>query len=141
MASFVYQRLKRELVDAGIDWAADTFKVALLSNLYSPDQDGDDYFSEVSTYEISGAGYTAGGETLSSKTVTDDDANNEVESDAGDVSWTGLTGSFRYAVLYKDTGTESTSPLLFLLDFGATQTASADDVSIQWNSEGVFKLT
>lgn len=55
----------------GANWAANTIKAALLTADYVPDAITDAAWGDVSTYECSGTGYTAGGLTLSSKTVDD----------------------------------------------------------------------
>lgn len=52
-----------------IDFDTDTIKVALLTASAAPNLDTWDYFNDV-TNEVSGTGYTAGGATLASKTVT-----------------------------------------------------------------------
>ncbi len=51
-----------------ISWSSDTIKVALTTSSYSPSQATHDYFDDV-TDEVTGAGYTAGGATLASKTI------------------------------------------------------------------------
>jgi hypothetical protein len=87
-----------------IDWDTDTIKVALTTSTYTPDQDTHDFFNDV-TNEITGTGYSAGGATLTSPTVTYDTATNQVRLDAADTTWTTSTLTARYAVVYKSTGT------------------------------------
>ena len=70
--SFVFNEALTSIVKGEIDYLNDTIKVALFTD--APDIDNDQYFSDLSG-EASGAGYTAGGETLTSKTVTKDDTN------------------------------------------------------------------
>src|SRR3954469_12055440 len=94
-----------------VDWVGDTIKVALATSSYTPDQDAHDFFNDI-TNEITGTGYTAGGVALGTKSVSYDSATNETRLIAADSSWTGSTLTARYAVVYKDTGTASTSPLL-----------------------------
>jgi hypothetical protein len=45
-----------------------------------------------------------------------------------------------FAVVYKDTGTPSTSPLVGYLDFGGDQTVSSGTFTIVFDATGVFKL-
>jgi hypothetical protein len=46
--------------------------------------------------------------------------------DAADPSWSSATISgIRYMAIYKSTGTGSTSPLLWLIDFGADQAVTS----------------
>lgn len=123
-----------------VDWASDTVKVALTTSGYTPDQDAHDFFNDV-TNEVSATGYTAGGAALGSKTVSYDTATNETRLDAADVSWTAASFTCRYAVVYKDTGTASTSPLLGYVDFGGDETVASGTFTIAWDSTGVLKIT
>jgi len=139
----VYNAAKKSLFDQNpsIDLDTDTIKVALLANTYTPDIDAHTFFSDVSADEISGTGYTAGGETLANATVTQDNTNDRAAFDADDVVWANATVTARYAVIYKDTGTPSTSPLIAYIDFGSDKSSSAADFTIQWNADGIFTLT
>ena len=123
------------------DWDTDTIKVALLSSAYTPNQDTHDFFDDVSANEITGTGYSSGGFTLSSCAVSYDSASNEIRLDAADIVANPATFTARYAVVYKDTGTASTSPLLGLIDFGADESPASASFTISWSSSGVLKLT
>ena len=70
MPSKLYGNFLLKALNKEVDFDTDTIKVALLSSSYTPDQDAHDYFNDVSTYEVSGTGYTTGGNTLASKTAT-----------------------------------------------------------------------
>lgn len=99
-----------------------------------------DFFDDV-TNEISGTGYSAGGVTLANKAASYTGGTNVVALDADDAQWTTASFTARYAVIYKSTGTSSTSPLLGYVDFGADQTVSSGTFTIQWASDGVLKIT
>jgi hypothetical protein len=139
MASFVYNSLLGQLFSAGVNFPADTIKVALLSSSYpagETQRDTHDFFNDVSAFEVSGTGYTAGGKTLTSVVVSVDPTNNRASVDADDVTWTTSTMTFRYAVIYKSTGTPSTSPLVKMIDLGAEQNTSGTDYTITWSAAG-----
>lgn len=121
-----------------LDYLSNTIKVALLADTYTPAQDTDEFWSDVSAHEVSGTGYSAGGATLANKTVTVNAGANKVVLDADDVTWTSVTVTARYAVVYKDTGTPSTSPLLMWIDFGANQVLVGNDFRIALPSGGLF---
>lgn len=53
-----------------IDYLSDTIKAALLTNAHTPNFDTHETFDDVDGDEVSGTGYTAGGATLGSKTIT-----------------------------------------------------------------------
>jgi hypothetical protein len=123
-----------------VDWVGDTIKVALCTSSYTPDQDAHQYFSSVSG-EVSGAGYTAGGETLTSKSVTYDASTNTSALKAGQSVWSNATFTTRYAVIYKDTGTGSTSPLLGYVDFSGDEQVSSGTFTVTWDpTDGVLKI-
>ena len=63
-ASAILKALNKE-----IDFDSDTIKVMLTTSAYAEDLEAHDYKNDV-TNEVSGAGYTAGGATLSGKTIT-----------------------------------------------------------------------
>jgi hypothetical protein len=59
------------------DWDTDTIKVALTTSTYVPDIDVHDFFNDV-TNEVTGTGYTAGGATLATPTLTYDTASDQI---------------------------------------------------------------
>ena len=141
MASKLYGNFLLKALNKEVDFDSDTIKVALLSSSYTPDQDAHDYFNDVSTYEVSGTGYTTGGITLSSKTATYDSATNVIVLDAADVTWSSSTITARYAVVYDATGTASTSALIGYVDFGSDQSSTNGNFTITWDSTGIVRIT
>jgi hypothetical protein len=139
MADVIYNNFKKLIMNGGIDLDTDTIKVALVTSSYTPDQDAHDFFDDV-TNEVSGTGYTAGGASLANKAVTADNTDNEGVFDADDVAWTTSTITARGAVIYKSTGTASTSALICYLDFGSDKTSTAGTFTIAWNAEGILNL-
>jgi hypothetical protein len=124
-----------------IDFNSDTIKVMLCSSAYTPDQDAHAYKSSV-TSEVSGTGYTAGGATLVTPTITYTAATNVFKLDANDVSWASATITARYAVIYDSTpATDATRPLIAYVDFGADVTATAGTFSITWDAAGIATVT
>jgi hypothetical protein len=123
-----------------IDWATDTIKVALTTSAYTPNQDTHVFFSDV-TNEITGTGYTAGGATLAGKSVSYDSASNETRLLASASSWASSSLTARRAVVYKDTGTAGTSPLIGWVDFGGDETTATATFTITWDAtNGVTKV-
>jgi hypothetical protein len=141
MASKLYGNFLLKALNKEVDFDSDTIKVALVSSSYTPDQDAHDYFNDVSSYEVTGTGYTAGGATLASKTATYDSATNVVILDAADTTWASSTITARYAVIYDSTGTSSTSPLIGYVDFGSDQSSTSGNFTITWDSTGIVRIT
>ena len=130
------------VANAAVDWDTDTIHVSLHTATYVPDQDAHDFYNDV-TNEVSGAGYTAGGQALAGKTRAIDAASNETRLDATDLTWTAVTFTgARYAVIYKKRGgVASADELIGWVDFGADQTVAGVDFTITWAATGVLKIT
>ena len=64
--------------------------------------------------------------------------------DGADVTYTAVTGnSVEALVIYVDTGTAGTSPLVAYLDTSVTGlpvTPNGGDITITWNASGIFAL-
>ena len=66
----IYRKLPLAVFNKEIDWAADTIKVTLHTNSYTPNYDTHDYQNVLSNELSTAGGYTAGGATLASCTQT-----------------------------------------------------------------------
>ena len=136
-----FNSFKTDLVNNNVDWTVDTIKLMLV-NSYSPNYDTEEFKSAVdgASTEISGSGYTVGGETLGGKSVTKDNTNDQADVAANDVTWTSLaSNTITYGVLYKDTGNAATSNLIATVEI-ATNSNGAN-YTVGWNSGVVFTLT
>lgn len=135
MASGIYNGFKADLMEGRVDigTGGDTIKTALLDNSHSFTA-ADDVFGDVSANEISGAGYSAGGETLANQAVTEAAT---TKWDADDEAWTTATFTAYHAVLYDTTNTSS---LIASFDFGGAQAVSAATFTIQWDAAGIITL-
>lgn len=108
-------------------------KMALVASGYTPNRDTHDFRNDFTANEVAnGNGYTTGGVALTSVTFSYDSGTQQIRLDFADPSWTFTADtSWRYAIVYVDTGgADSTDPLLLLLDWGSTQTL-----------QGVYTLT
>jgi len=142
MPSKLYGQFLAKALNKEVDWDSDTIKVALLSSSYTPNQDTHDYYDDVSTYEVSGTGYTAGGQTLGSKTITYDAATNVIILDAADTTWTSSTITARYAVVYDDSGaTAAAKALIGYVDFSSDQSSTSGNFTITWDATGIVRIT
>jgi hypothetical protein len=142
MASKLYGNFVVKAFNKEIDWDSDTIKVALLTNAYTPNQDGHDYFDDVVANQVTGTGYTSGGNTLANKTNTYNSATNVIVLDADDTTWASSTITARYAVIYDATpATDATRPLIGYVDFGSDQSSSNGNFTITWDSTGIVRVT
>ena len=128
VTSNVYLTAVDFLLTAGIDLDGDDLKIALLDDT-AVFATTDSSFDDLSASEITGTGYTAGGETLSSVVV--DLGAELVTLAADDVTWVNATFSAYAAVVYADrVGT----PLLVYIDFNAENAPSVEDFVIDFGS-------
>ena len=126
MASLIFNKFLDYLADN--DVSDDTFKVALVTSGYSPDKDTHEHFDDV-TNEVSGTGYSAGGNTVTG-TLTLSTANDRLTLEFASTSWTSATITARGAVYYSSTGTASTSTLIAFNDFGSDVAVTAGTLAL-----------
>ena len=125
MANVLYPNGKENLLNGVIDLVDDTIKVAMI------DTDTYTYSATHEFYDdLSGVVDTP--VALTTKSTTDG------VFDADDATFSEATGDTVEAlVIYKDTGTPSTSPLIAYIDSGTNLpvTPNGGDITIQWSSE------
>ena len=121
---------------AVVDYDTDTISTSLHTSTYVPAQDTNDFWDDA-TNEITGTGYTADGFDHTGSDVTYDTSTDQIRFDTDDAVWSSSSFTARIAVHYKDTGTNSTSPLLIYVDFGGDETVASGTFTIQWDATGV----
>jgi hypothetical protein len=123
LASLVFNRALELWARGNIDFDTDTFKVLLTTSAYTEDKDAHDFRNDV-TNEVTGTGYTAGGNTVT-VSVTLDTANDRVDISLGGTTWPSSTITARKAVYYKSRGgASSADELVAVNDFGADVTST-----------------
>ncbi len=135
MGNALYDKGRKGFLAGEIDWDADDIRVILIDAAdYTVDLAVHDFLDDIpapARVAVSGA--------LTGKTTTDGVA------DADDVILSAVTGDQCEAlVIYKHTGTDSTSPLIAYIDSatGLPVTPNGGDITIQWDSGAnkIFKL-
>jgi hypothetical protein len=122
-----------------IDFDTNTIKVMLTTNSYTPNQDTHSDKADV-TNEVTGTGYTAGGETLAGKSVTV--TNNVISFDANNASWANSTITARRAVIYDDSGaTDADKALIGWIDFGEDKSSLSSTFQITFAAAGIGVIT
>lgn len=129
--------------DLVIDFVNDACKGALYTNTITPNFSTDTGIGAApyTSNEVSGTGYTAGGASLASKTVTESPTGT-LMFDAADLSWTTATFSgARGLVIWDDTLTTPTAdPVLCLVNFGADFGVTAGTFTVQFSSSGIWTI-
>lgn len=132
MANTLYDAARQRFLEAQIHWLNDTIKVILVdTGAYTPQTAVHQYLSDVA-----GSSRIAGPVTLTGKTTTGGAA------DAADVTFTSVSGpSIEAIIIYSDSGTESTSPLIAYIDTatGLPITPNGGDIIVTWDN-GVNKI-
>ena len=113
---------KVQLLEGVHDFLTDTFKIALYTGNASLGPDTTVY---TTSNEITGTGYTAGGNTLTATTPTSSGTVAYVSFD--NTSWTSASFTARAALIYNSTqGNKSVA----VLDFGSDKTVSNSTFTI-----------
>jgi hypothetical protein len=136
MANAVVNSYKVDQFEANVDFLSDTIRMMYLDNNHTTNIDTQQFIDDVSANEVVGTGYVAEGPELGSKTVTQDNTNDRGVADAADITLSGSTITVRYGVLYKDTGTPGTSPIMGIYDFVSDKSSSASDFTFQASADG-----
>lgn len=130
MASLVYNSCIRDAVIGLIDFDTDTFKMMLVTSTYTASKSHSKR-SDI-TNEVTGTGYSTGGNACSVSVAAIDNVNNDVEISFTVTSWTSATITARAGVIYKSRGgASSADELVGYVDFGS-------DVS---STNGTFAVT
>ena len=129
-----------------IDLDTDTFRMVLVTSSYTPAQNTDDAWSDISANEVAaGGGYSTHGK-LVTQSVTR--SSNVVTFDCDDQSWAAATITAKYAVLVKDANADGSLaagdvPLAYcdLESGGGSLSSTAAAFSVTINASGVFTVT
>lgn len=119
---------KQALLDGEMDFSSDTaqtFKIALYTSSATLDASTTAYSA---TNEVSGTGYSAGGNTL---TISANPTTSGTTAflDFADTTWSTATITARGALIYQSGGS---NPAVAVLDFGGDKTSTAGDFTIQF---------
>lgn len=131
MANALYVKGKEKILSAGINFSTDTLKVRLVKNTYAQNLTTDEFITSVT--QITGST----DQTLGSKSITGG------VFDAADVTFTAVPAgeTSEGVVIYKDTGTAATSPVIAYIDTitGFPLATNGGDITIQWDN-GTYKI-
>ena len=95
-----------------------TYKIALYNALADLDDTTTAY---TTSNEVTGTGYTAGGEILTPTTILSDTDNNTAYVSFANVTWSPANFTCRGALVYNST----TNAAVFVLNFGSDKTATS----------------
>jgi len=128
-----YDSYKNDLLQGNIDLDSDTLKVALVTSDYTFSA-AHNFFDDITGELSATGGYTAGGATIASPTISSG------AFDAADTSWSSATFTTAGGVVYKSTGTAGTSPLIGFINFDGNQSPADQTFKIVWNAAGIITI-
>ena len=133
MASGIYLKGQENILNGTINLGSDNLKVALISPSYVANFAAHENWSDISSYEITGTGYTSGGTIIGSKTITSD-GTDTTTLDSADTVLSNVTTDtdFRYVVLYSSTANK----LISLYDIGVDWQLISDDFTMVVDPSG-----
>lgn len=128
MASLIYDSYLRDNSNGSVVVGTDTFYMMLVTSSYTPSKSADAKRSNV-TNEVSGTGYTAGGQAV---TLTGSlSGSDRWDVTIGSVAWTTSTITAAAAVIYKHRGgASSADELVCYLDFGGNVSDTAGTFTV-----------
>lgn len=135
MANALFDKARQRFLEGQFNWNTDTIKAVLVdTGTYTTNLSAHEFLSDIST----GARIAVSG-AFTGKTTSGGAA------DANDITFTSVTGaSIEAIVLYKDTGTDATSPLIAYIDTatGLPITPNGGDIIVTWDNGAnkIFKL-
>lgn len=136
-------RRKQASGTGAVDLSALTVKAMVVTGTYTPNQNTHDFRDDLGATEVSGTGYTAGGNTMANPVVSLDGAG-LVDVDFDDpATWTQNGAGFsngRRAIIYIARGGASSADELigYTDDFGADKGNVDGDFSVAVNASGLF---
>jgi hypothetical protein len=119
---------KQALLDGEMDFSSDTSQVFKIALYTSSATLGATTTAYSVTDEVSGTGYSAGGNTLT--VVAPTTSGTTAFLDFNDTTWSTATITARGALIYHADG--SGNPAVAVLDFGSDKTSTAGDFTIQF---------
>ena len=130
-----YVRDQLDGATALVDWDTDTVKLALfgVTATVTTIDTSQRFYGSFTAHEVTGTGYAAGGVALTGRSVSV--SGSYAIQMADPVTFTsnaaGFTGA-RWGLIFKDSGTPATSPLIHRLDLGTTRSNQGGDFVVNW---------
>jgi hypothetical protein len=135
---YMFEKFAGQMGDGDYDFPNDSWKLAMIDNTSPPSVDDTDItWATIDANEVSGSGYTAGGESLTSVTWTYNSTLDRWEFKAADVSW-GITVSGPTDCYYGVLVNTTTGDCAVFIDMGGPVSLEADDIDFEWDADGIF---
>lgn len=132
-------------ITSGLCGWATTYNItcALLTNDYTPNEDTDEIWTDVSSYEVTDAEYAQVEITVTPPSYVAETKTIFYSCTEDEIVWgdpTAVTFDARYLVVYADTGTDATDFLIGYVDFGEIKSVVASTFTFTFDENGLFSL-
>ena len=154
MANVICNVFKEHLLKGNHNFSSssgDTYKIALYTSSKTVSASAvTGYNTTNESSNSTWSGYTAAGNTLTNSGVTGSSSTSTVFADFSDTSWTTVSTTARYALIYQSSGGAATAgaatdSAVCVLDFGGDFSTSAGTLTIQFpaadTSNAVIRLS
>ncbi len=141
----VFDKAIKKIADGTIDLDSHAFKICVATSAQAiaanfAGGSGNARYADLTHEAADNGSYVAGGEALTG--ITWALVGGVATFDADDANWTGCTMTVKYGIIYDDTA--ANKDLLGFVDLdtlsGSGIVVSAGDLTIMWNSAGLFTL-
>lgn len=138
----VYGLFLESLIEGRVNTLADEMWCMLHTSAYTFNQNAHKFKSVVNG-ELTGSGYTAGGQLVTTATPIYTSTSKMLNLPAGNltwpsVTWVGATGAILY--MNPDGFPDNAKPLVAHVDFGGAVDRTAQAFYLNWAATGVLKL-
>ena len=145
MASAIPNSAKERLLNGGLDLNTDDIRARLVMTNTTCDTEVDAINDLADYTTIDPADATSYADVQLTESVNVDDTNNRGEFDATDISFSSLGGdasrAYQGVLIYKYVdGTNANDIPVCFVEFPTTVPATATQVNVNWNAEGILQL-
>ena len=140
MANIINSVFKDQLLKGNHNFQSggDTYKIALYTSSRTIAATDSVYNTTNEAANASGSGYSAAGNTLTNNGVTGGSSATTAYVDFADSSWTSVSTTARYALIYQSSGgaNTATANAVCWLDFGGNFSTTAGTFTVQFPAAG-----
>lgn len=123
------------------DYLSNTLKMTLHTSTYVPNIDTNEVYADATNELATANGYTNGGYTLTSPTISYNATGNVTTFDFGDVTVSASGGTLTFQIAVVRDSTVATGPLYGYIDLGAQSITTGNSLVIATGASGAFTGT
>jgi len=154
MSSITFLKGRDEIAKQNLDLVGSASLVVIpMSDSYTPDPSAQDFIADVSADELNATGYDGGfggadRQTPSGRALNRDNANNRIEFDFSDMTFSGIGGTVNDTndtvtgfIIAEERTSDTDSPLVGFIDLADDRPTNGSDITLSPDAEGAIQLT